>query len=58
MADYLTHGARLVWVVRPQQRTVTVYRPEGTARLLRETDTLEGEHVVPGFRLPLKELFS
>lgn len=58
VADYLTHGARLVWVVRPQQRTVTVYRPDGTARLLRESDTLEGEDVVPGFALPLNELFS
>lgn len=56
--DYLTHGARLVWVVRPEQRTVTVYRPDGTARLLRETDTLEGENVLPGFTLPLRVLFS
>jgi len=56
--DYLTHGVRLVWVVRPEQRTVTVYRPDGTARLLRETDTLEGENVLPGFTLPLQVLFS
>lgn len=55
--DYLAHGTRLVWVVRPRQRTVTVYRADGTARILRETDTLEGEAVVPGFELPLKLLF-
>ncbi|RMF33196.1 MAG: Uma2 family endonuclease [Chloroflexi bacterium] len=56
--DYLAHGTRLVWVVRPHQRTVTVYRADGTARLLRETDTLEGENVLPGFTLPLTDLFS
>ncbi len=55
--DYLTHGARLVWVVRPHQHTVTVYRADGTARVLRETDTLEGEDVIPGFALPVKVLF-
>jgi Uma2 family endonuclease len=56
--DYLAHGTRLVWLVRPQQRTVTVYWADGTARLLQETDTLDGEAVVPGFSLSLKVLFS
>ncbi|HID61591.1 MAG TPA: Uma2 family endonuclease [Anaerolineae bacterium] len=56
--DYLTHGTRLVWVVRPHQRTVTVYRPDGTVRLLRETDTLGGEDVVAGFTCPLAEIFG
>lgn len=56
--DYLTHNTRLVWVVRPHQRTVTVYRPDGTARVLRQTDTLEGEDVVPGFALLLEKLFD
>lgn len=56
--DYLTHGTQLVWVVRPRQRTVTVYRPDGTVRVLQETDTLEGEAVIPGFTLPLKTLFA
>ncbi len=56
--DYLTHGTRLVWVVRPRQRTVTVYRPDGSARVLRETDTLDGEDVVPGFSLSLQTLFG
>ena len=56
--DYLAHDTRLVWVVRPAQRTVTVYRPDGTAQVLRETDTLEGEDVVPGFALPLEKLFN
>jgi len=56
--EYLAHGTRLVWVVRPRQRTVTVYRPDGSARVLGETDALDGEDVVPGFRLPLRTLFA
>lgn len=56
--DYLTHGTRLVWVVRPDQRTVTVYRPDGTAQVLRETATLDGEDVVPGFAPSVSKLFG
>lgn len=56
--DYLEAGSRLVWVVAPRPRTVTVYRPDGSARLVREPGALEGEDVLPGFALPLAELFG
>lgn len=55
--DYLEAGGRLVWVVAPQAKTVTVYRADGSARLLREQDLLEGEHVLPGLTIPLAEIF-
>ena len=51
--DYLDAGARLVWLVAPQVKTVTVYRSDGSARLLRDQDILEGEDVLPGFSIPL-----
>lgn len=56
--DYLENGTRLVWVVRPKQRTVTVYHPDGTARRLGIRDTLSGEDLLPGFELALVELFD
>jgi Uma2 family endonuclease len=37
---------------------VTVYRPDGTARFLREHEVLEGEEVLPGLAIPLAELFG
>jgi Uma2 family endonuclease len=55
--DYLEAGSRLVWVVAPRPRTVTVYRADGSARLVREPAGLEGEDVLPGLALPLAELF-
>lgn len=55
--DYLEAGARLVWIVDPEARTVTAYRPDGTARLLREEDTLEGGDVLPAFSVGVGELF-
>jgi len=56
--DWLSHGTQLVWVVEPKTRTVTVYRPDGTANVLQATDTLDGEDVLPGFRFPLEKLWG
>jgi hypothetical protein len=51
-------GVQLVWVVHPRQQTVTVYTPDGAARVLRTTDTLDGGDVLPDFELSLAELFG
>lgn len=56
--DYLDAGARLVWVVAPRARTVTVYRADGSAHLLRETDQLDGEDVLPGLTIPLADVLG
>lgn len=55
--DWLRHGTHLVWVVDPRTATVTIYRPDGTANVLKANDTLEGENVLPGFAFPLVRLF-
>lgn len=56
--QYLDAGARLVWVVDPESRTATVYRSRQEIRLLGEGEELDGEDVLPGFRLPLSDLFA
>lgn len=56
--DWLEGGARLVWVVAPQAATVTVYRADGSARLLREYEMLEGEDVLPGLLIPLAQIIA
>ena len=58
MVEYFDSGARLAWVINPEEKSVLVYRGSEADRLLRVTDTLEGEDVLPGFRLPLAELFA
>lgn len=55
--DYLEAGARLVWIIAPQAKTVTVYRADGSARLLRDQEHLEGEDTLPGLMIPLAEVF-
>jgi Uma2 family endonuclease len=55
---YLKNGSRMVWVIYPQTRVITVYRQNNIVSLLRENDTLEGEDVLPGFQLPVAKLFA
>ena len=56
--DYLEAGARLVWVIAPAARTATIHRADGSARLLREGDHLDGGDVLPGLAISLAELFD
>ena len=56
--EYLDAGTRLVWVVERRTRTITVYRPDGTAQLLTAGDTLQGEDVVGGFSVRVEEIFE
>jgi Uma2 family endonuclease len=56
VADWLTAGSRLVWVVDPARREVRVYRQDGSETLLGESDVVSGEDVVPGFECELGAL--
>lgn len=56
--DYLSAGARAVWVVRPRNHSVTRYRPGAEPVSLRPGDVLVEPDVVPGFRLQVESLFE
>lgn len=56
--EYLDAGTRLVWVVDPESRTATAFHPDGRSSFLSEDDALDGEDVLPGFRLPLSEVWA
>jgi Uma2 family endonuclease len=56
--EYVRAGVRLVWVISPQNRTVRIYRADGTSASLREGDELDGEAVLPGFRCRVRDLFT
>lgn len=55
--EWLQYGTRLVWMVSPKLRTVTVYRSLTDIEILTEKDTLDGGAVVPGFQIEVAELF-
>jgi Uma2 family endonuclease len=59
LREYFLAGVRLVWIIDPRKRTADVYTaPDTPAATLDETQALEGGNVLPGFTLPLAELFA
>jgi Uma2 family endonuclease len=54
---WLDAGVRLVWVVYPARREIVVHQPDG-ATTLTDSETLGGEDVVPGFSLPVTDVFG
>jgi Uma2 family endonuclease len=49
LIEYFASGVRLVWVIAPEDRTLTVYRTPDEGRVLHETAIVTGEDVLPGF---------
>lgn len=59
--EYFAAGTKLVWIIDPDARAVEVYadpRQPDLVTLLRDTDSLDGGAVLPGFSLPLADLFN
>lgn len=56
--EWLGAATRMVIVVDPRRRTVTVYHSRDGIRVLGADGVLDGGDVVPGWTLPVKELFS
>lgn len=57
VADYRAAGTRLVWVVDPFSRLVTIHRlAEPVPEVRTTSQDLDGEEVIPGFRRSIAEL--
>jgi Uma2 family endonuclease len=55
--EYLGAGVRLVWVVDPETRSITILRADESVARLHDQDELDGEDVLPGFRCRVGDLF-
>ena len=53
---YLENGVRLVWLIDPEDRTVTVVTSLAGSTTLAEGDVLDGGDVLPGFRIGVREI--
>ena len=54
---WLAFGAREVWVLNPENTTLTRYRPGSPPAILHAHDTLDGGDLLPGFAIPVWRLF-
>jgi Uma2 family endonuclease len=55
--EYLEAGARLVWLVYPRARVVHAYESPTAVRVFTAADELDAGTVLPGFRVPMAQLF-
>jgi len=58
LADYFNAGVRLVWYADPETRSVRVYHATDQVETLTEADELDGEDVLPGFRLSIRDWYA
>lgn len=56
--EFFAGGAKLFWIVDPDERTVEVFTALEQATLFTEADTLDGGDVLPGFKLSIREWFA
>ena len=63
MSEYLAAGSRRVWVVYPASartanRSVIIHRDDGATITYTGDDVITDEELLPGFSLPLAEIFD
>lgn len=57
MQEYMQNGAKLGWLIHPQNKRVEIYRPGQAVEVLENPSSLSGELILPGFTLSLKLIF-
>lgn len=55
--EYLNAGVKQVWIVSPENRTITIYRSATNITAFPEDSELVSEDLFPGFRCQLNEIF-
>jgi Uma2 family endonuclease len=56
--EYFAAGVRQVWLVAPEDRTLSIYRSRTNVQVLTDEDDLVAEDLFPGLRCPLAEIFG
>jgi Uma2 family endonuclease len=56
--EYLDAGTPLVWVLDPESRSATVTRADGRSTYLGSDGVLDGEDILPGFRIGLTDVWA
>jgi Uma2 family endonuclease len=58
MAEYMENGAQLGWLIDPEARSVSVYRPGADVESLTGVESIAGEGPVAGFVLELATVWN
>ena len=57
IADYLTCGVDLVWVIDPEERHIAIYRKGREFQIVRDGGEVTGEDVLPGLAVKVSDCF-
>ena len=58
MREYIENGARLGWLIDPEERKVHVYQPNDRVEISDKPDCVSGDPILPGFVLDLKLIWE
>ncbi len=58
VVQYLAAGSVLVWVVVRQNDHVRIFRADGTTTVKHGGETLDAPELLPGWSLPVSEIFA
>lgn len=57
MEEYVENGAKLGWLIDPNNRRVHIYRATGEIEILEMPDKVSGENILQNFELDLTEIW-
>jgi Uma2 family endonuclease len=58
LREYVENGARLGWLIDPEERRVHVYRPNNRVEISDKPDSVSGDPILPGFVLDLRSIWE
>jgi Uma2 family endonuclease len=58
LKDFFASGTQIAWVIDPELQRVEVCHSLTKRQLIGSGGLLEGEHLLPGFKLPIADLFK
>lgn len=58
MEDYFANGARLGWLILPEERCILIFTGGASPRTAMAGDQLDGGSLLPGLEIPVDYLFS
>ncbi len=58
LRDFFASGTQIAWIINPDNECVEVCHAPDKRKLLGAGADLDGEHLLPGFRYPIADLFK
>ena len=58
LKDFFASGAQIAWIIDPSNECVEICRSPTDRKLIGSGGFLEGEHLLPGFKYAIADLFK